>query len=325
MEINEVMPNLIQVQTPLPNSPLKATNNYYIRGKARDLWIDTAFNHEICKQAMDETLKILDVDMARTDIFATHLHADHCGLIGYMAKPSTRIFASRKDGEVFGDRNYIPRYNRLQEFADKNLSAPGGGFNIFDQVIFTYRSDPFDNEIIMLNDTDTLSIGGFEFECVLTPGHTDGHMCLYDHNKKLLISGDHVLPKITPNITLWDIKSDALGDYLNSLDKIKKLNAEKVLPGHRYIFEDCNARMDVLRAHHERRMQEVLDIIGGRKMTAYEVAPLMKWDISCKNWDDFPPAQKIFATGEAMSHLRHLAALGKLKLIEVEGYTAFQK
>lgn len=325
MEIYEVMPNLIQVQIPLPNSPLKATNNYYIRGKERDLWIDTAFNHELCKQAMDEALKALDVDMARTDIFVTHLHADHCGLIRYMAKPATRILASRHDGEVIADKNDIARYQLLQDFADKNLSAHGSGFNVFDQVIFTYRSDPFDNELVIVGDGDMLRIGGFDFECVSTPGHTDGHMCLFDHSKKLLISGDHVLPKITPNITLWNIERDALGSYLSSLEKIKKLGAEKVLPGHRYIFEDCNARIDVLREHHEHRLQEVLDIIGANKMTAYEVAPLMKWDISCRNWDDFPQTQKIFATGEAMSHLRHLVTLGKLRLIEVGGYTTFQK
>ena len=91
---------------------------------------------------------------------------------------------------------------------------------------------------------DTFSIGDYRFTCVETPGHSFGHMCLYDPGKKYLIAGDHILGDITPNIQCWFDDWDPLKTYFASLDKTYKLDVKLVLPGHRAIFSDCRRRIE---------------------------------------------------------------------------------
>ena len=79
-----------------------------------------------------------------------------------------------------------------------------------------------------------------------------------------------------------------------------------MLPGHRRLFKKLGARIDELKRHHEKRAEEILDILQKGPGSAFEVASLMTWDIRYDSWDDFPVAQKWFATGEAISHLRFL-------------------
>jgi hypothetical protein len=79
-----------------------------------------------------------------------------------------------------------------------------------------------------------------------------------------------------------------------------------VLPGHRRLIEDHRARISELKEHHQRRLKEVLEILNKHPMHAFQIASLMTWDIEAESWDHFPVAQKWFATGEAISHLRYL-------------------
>ena len=79
--IEEIQPSLFRLEVPLPNSPLKFLNSYVVRSSARNLIIDTGLNRKECLDAMQGGLKQLDIDLAKTDFFITHLHADHFGLI----------------------------------------------------------------------------------------------------------------------------------------------------------------------------------------------------------------------------------------------------
>ena len=88
---------------------------------------------------------------------------------------------------------------------------------------------------------------------------------------------------------------------------------ELVLPGHRNIFTDLRGRIEELKEHHDRRAEEVLSILKKGPQTAYQVASRMTWDIVCDSFDAFPLAQKWFAAGEAIAHVKYLGALGKIK------------
>jgi len=158
-----------------------------------------------------------------------------------------------------------------------------------------------------------LSVGDYRFEYVETPGHTKGHTCLYEPDRKILVAGDHILLDITPNISLWNYEQNALEEYLASLDKVYELDVRLVLPGHRRIFEDSRKRIRELKEHHQTRTQEVLSILEKGAMNAYQVASQMTWDIECESWDLFPVSQKWFATGEAIAHLKYLDEKGKIK------------
>jgi len=104
-----------------------------------------------------------------------------------------------------------------------------------------------------------------------------------------------------------------LKEYLASLDKIDELDIELVLPGHRGIFKDCKKRIQELKHHHQDRLDEIVAILEKGKMSAFQVASKMTWDIVSDSWDVFPVSQKWFATGEAIAHLKYLKEKGILR------------
>ena len=167
-------------------------------------------------------------------------------------------------------------------------------------------------EMKVLDDGDTIHVGDYHFKCIATPGHTMGHICLYEPNKKLLVAGDHILIDITPNIQCWSDTQNPLKHYLASLDKVAGLQVDLILPGHRRLIRNHGARIAELKQHHAHRLTEVLTILEGAPLNAFQVASRMTWDIKADSWDQFPVAQRWFATGEAISHLRYLEEEGKL-------------
>jgi len=84
------------------------------------------------------------------------------------------------------------------------------------------------------------------------------------------------------------------------------------LPGHRRGFTDLKSRVDELTRHHEKRLDEICNILDDTPQSAYETAARMNWDIKAACWEDFPIAQQWFATGEALSHLRYLEEKGTI-------------
>jgi len=178
------------------------------------------------------------------------------------------------------------------------------------------------DNIQALDEGDVLRYGDFEFECIYTPGHTPGHMCLYERKKKVLILGDHVLFDISPNINADAMVHDTLGLYLENLKKIRDLPVDYALPAHRNQGEISLAeRVDRLLAHHERRLAELerLIIQAEDGVTAYELASGLRWKIRANSWDDFPDPQKCFAFGETLAHLDHLITRGKIEKERVNG------
>ena len=155
-------------------------------------------------------------------------------------------------------------------------------------------------------------MGDYQFRCVETPGHTRGHLCLYEPNKKILMSGDHILIDITPNISLFSDEVNPLAEYLGSLDKVYDLDIRLVLPGHRSNFENCKQRIGELKLHHETRVNEVLTILANGAQNAFQTASHMTWEMDYASWEQFPPQQKWFAFGEAVSHLKYLEEKGKI-------------
>ena len=178
---------------------------------------------------------------------------------------------------------------------------------------------PYDG-YVFLRDGDILQRGSHALRCVLTPGHTPGHLCLYEPEARWLFSGDHILFHITPNICRWSGVTDSLGDYLESLKRIRELPVERLLPAHRQQTGDLEQRTRELEAHHARRISDALDAVRrepGR--TAYEIAGSMAWSIRCRSWAEFPLTQKYFAVGEALAHLDYLMVRGQVQRREEHG------
>ena len=320
--IDTIRPGLHRIEVPIPRSPLKAINSYVLTSRDRNLVIDTGMRRPECEQALRAGLEELAVDLSVTDFFITHLHADHLGLVGELATDTSRVFFNRPDGELIeaGIQDpgvwYEPVIDRARKggFSDEEIEEalrrhPG--------LRFSPTSYP---DFVFVDDGDELEIGDYRFVVVATPGHTPGHLCLYEPGLKILMSGDHVLGDITPNITMWRENDDSLGDYLESLEKVAKLDVELALPGHRTAIEDCRGRIAELKEHHRRRLAEVMAILADRSATAYEVASKMTWDIVAKSWEDFPVVQKWFAVSEAAAHLYYLERRGKIVVAERDGH-----
>jgi len=305
----EILPNLFRLRIPLPDSTLKYLNSYVIRNPDRSMIIDTGLNRKECLEAMQAGLSKVGIDLKKTDIFITHLHADHFGLVTKLSTDCSNVYFNRPDKEVmdswegfgamivYAGKNGFPE-NELRSAMDKHPGAK-------------YGSD-WIPDLKVLEDGDAIHVGDYHFKCVATPGHTMGHTCLYEPTKKILVAGDHILIDITPNIQCWSDSENPLKHYLASLDKVYRLQIDIVLPGHRRLIKNHKDRIEELKLHHANRLNEILTILHEGSMNAFQVASQMTWDIECESWDQFPVVQKWFATGETLSHLRYLEEDGKV-------------
>jgi len=308
--IEEVGTHLYKIEIPLSRNPLRALNSYAIKSPERNLIIDTGWNQQECMDAMQAGLKELEIDIRKTDFFITHLHTDHLGLVSNLVTDTSTIYFNQPEadriqsGIVLDD---LMNFARLNGFPEKELQRiphthPG----------FKFRSKgPLSFHI--LKEGDTLRISDYVFHCVETPGHSKGHMCLYEPNKKILVAGDHILGDITPTISLLSDDWNPLKEYLESLDKVYQLDIELVLPGHGEVFRNPKERIQELKDHHQKRLDEIIAIFKKGKMNAFQVASQMTWDITYDSWDLFPVSQKWFATGEAISHLKYLEEKGVIR------------
>jgi glyoxylase-like metal-dependent hydrolase (beta-lactamase superfamily II) len=178
-------------------------------------------------------------------------------------------------------------------------------------------------DYIPLEGGERFEVGAYRLEVVATPGHTNGHIALYEPDKKLFFSGDHVLGDITPNIQAWSDDHDPLATYLSSLKKASHLDVEFCLPGHRSLIRDFGKRIAELVEHHRARANQVISILTGDRKTAYQTASEMSWDIVARSWEDFPIMQRWFATGEAIAHLRYVERKGLIEREMVDGQVLY--
>lgn len=306
--IEEIAANLYKVEIPLPRNPLKSINSYMIKSPERNLIIDTGMNRTACREAMQKGLSELDIDLARTDFFITHLHADHFGLVSGLATENSKVYFNRPDAEHI----YASHWDDMLEAARRH----GFPEKILEMALQNHPGRKYGSELTfeltILEDGDTVTVGDYELRCVQTPGHTRGHMCLYEPGKKFFFSGDHILIDITPNIQAWSDDDNPLKQYIESLNKVHKMDIALTLPGHRRVIKDCKKRTLELIEHHKHRADEVLEILKKGSQSAYQVASQMSWDIDSPSWEEFPIPQQWFATGEAIAHIRYLEEEGEI-------------
>ncbi|MCU1448342.1 MAG: hypothetical protein JWP02_512, partial [Acidimicrobiales bacterium] len=169
---------------------------------------------------------------------------------------------------------------------------------------------------ILMEDGDKPDVPGWNLVAIWTPGHTAGHLCFYERDLRLMLSGDHVLPRITPNISVHpQAPTSPLSDYLKSLDKVAEYDTEEVLPAHEHRFVGLRARVEELKQHHEERFVEVTDAITAGADTAWEITSHMKWS---RPWDRIVGFMRRAALGEALAHIRVLEERGVVRSIEGE-------
>jgi len=307
-------PDIYKIYVPLPDNPLKNLNCYVVKTADENLIIDTGFNRPECLAALKEGLSELEIDINKTKLFLTHLHSDHTGLTGEIMEEGSQIYMSKIDFDRL-EKSLTGKFWPVMEELFRKNAFPEEDIALSAKINPARAFAPSKRfKAICMNDGDKITVGGLTFTGILTPGHTPGHMCLYLEEKKILFTGDHVLFDITPNITSWNEVEDSLGDYIESLKKIRGFEVETALPGHRLSSKNFYVRIDELLEHHRQRLDECYNIIcQNPDSTAYFIASKMKWSMRGKNWSEFPVQQKWFAVGETLSHLDYLIKREKIE------------
>lgn len=313
--ITEVYPQIFVNIIPLPRNPLRVINSYVIMSESKNLIVDTGFNTAECQAELMKGLNELGVDLAKTELFNTHMHTDHSGLTPVLKREGVKtVYFSRQDGELYNN------ISRKESFSQTIL-----GLN---QIYGLTSKNPFSKDFgkapepldfTPLAEGNEIRVGDYCFEAVDIPGHTPGHLGLYERKHRLFFCGDHILDEISPNVTFWGFEQDILAIYLDSLKKVYAYDIDYLLTGHRNIIKDHRKRIKELFEHHQERLNEVRSILEDGPKTVGELAPLMNWDVGDKTWEELPSAQKWFASGEAMSHVEHLVSTGLVGRNESNG------
>jgi glyoxylase-like metal-dependent hydrolase (beta-lactamase superfamily II) len=280
-------------------------------------------NREECMHVMASNINKLGIDLDHTDFFITHLHADHIGLVGSLVGKFSKIYLSNVDTSIidwiYSDGHWEELFTifRSNGFPEKSLKKalkanPGRRYPPKSGLSFS-----------ALDDGDSIEVGNFRFRCIATPGHSHGHMCLYDPENKVLFSGDYILFDITPSIAISLTTGDLLGKYLSGLKTVDMLDISIVLPGHRGVGSDYHKRIKELEIHHQNRLDETVHALEDGEKTAFQVAPYLSWQLDYSSWDRFPPLQKFFAVAETLAHLQYLESTGTVLRKTVDNYTVF--
>jgi len=312
--IKEVTTNIYRIGVPLPNNPLKETNCYFIKGNNSDLLVDTGFHQEECRIPLLESLEKLGARQESLDVLITHMHSDHLGLAGEMAGKNRKIYLSRKDTA------YLKKAlsGRHSQEMHRRMVAEGFPEGLLTEIEATMPSRKYAIEVIdgrfnELDEGDSVTVGDYCLQMVSVPGHTPGNAMYWIKQQQIMLTGDHILFDITPNITAFADEDDSLGSYIDSLHKAKEFPVKLALPGHRMQGDYYHRIWELLQHHRDRIMETQRIIYNNPKLTAYEIAAHMSWNIRAKSWDEFPGNQKWYAVGECLSHLDYLR---KRNLIE---------
>ena len=253
--------------------------------------------------------------MAPTDVdrlVVTHTHIDHYGMAGrFVDVTGCELWmheASDHDLELYS--NPEARVEQLRELlADHGVSP-----DELDELTAFEDWRRFISKIVepttRLTGDEPFTVGGREWIVVYTPGHAESHICLWSADERLLISGDHLLPTITPHIDFerWG-DEDPLGDFLDSLAKVEKLDPALVLPGHGAPFEEGAERARIIARHHDRRLGSILQVVRHEAHTADEITDAI-FGSTLLNF------QRRLALGEALAHIAYLATRGELERIK---------
>ena len=309
--IEQIIANIYRVEIPIPGNPLGTSNSYLVKGHNRNLIIDTGLGEPESMEAMAAALRQLGIDLAATDFFITHLHPDHFGLVSALVGDTARVYLNQREMgwlDVADRPDDFVCFARSHGFSDKELTMASHTFSV---LATSPRSDL---GFRMLKENDAIDMGDMHFLCVETPGHTRGHLCLFEPTMKIFLAGDHVLPATSPVLEFMEVEGwEPLRDYMASLDKVSGLDVERVLPGHGSPFRGHRDRVDELKTHHERKLNEILSLMKDGRKTALQLASLMNGTVRNDSWDTVPLLGKIIMVGDTVAHLSYLETNGDVR------------
>ncbi|MFD1927791.1 MBL fold metallo-hydrolase [Sporosarcina siberiensis] len=292
---------IIPIKVDLPFR-LNHVNCFMAEGEDGWTIIDTGLNNEYTSKMWAENIQQREIK----DIFITHYHPDHYGHSGTLQhKTGAEVWMSKIDsdaGKTAWNDDFLSGLH-------KYYSASGIPDEIANQMVKNNIDfKPLVYPLPVVNhyfvEGEKVVIGRYEYEIIFAPGHSDGMVCFYNKEKNVLLSADHILPRITPNISYWYHGDDnPLKSYLSSINDLKSLNIDYVIPSHGKPFHGANHRIDEIILHHGQRLEQTLAALG-KPSSIYDVyQELFQFELTIH--------EIRFAVGETLAHLEYLRHKGE--------------
>lgn len=318
----EPAPGVFRLVLPLPFPGLDRVNAYLLADGGGYTLVDCGIADPARSDEgwgdLVDALDAVGVGVGEIErLVVTHHHIDHYGMAGRVVEETgcELLMHSTAAEELDMYRDPSHEVDALRQV----LADHGVALDELDELTAFEDWRAYVHSVIEpavgLDGDETLDVGDREWTVVHTPGHARTHICLYSRPDGLLISGDHLLPTITPHIDFERAAdADPLGEFLASLEKVEMLDPSLVLPGHGRPFDEGAERARIVARHHDRRLGSILQIIRREPHTANEITEEL-FSGTLLNF------HRRLALGEVLAHLRYLRKRGEIERIERGGGT----
>jgi len=326
----ELLNGVHQIKIPAPESASWYTNVYVIEGGDGHILVDSGWDSQESLWALQGGIKAANLKLRDIkQVVITHIHPDHYGLSTKIKQIcGAQVAMHRVDaGFIF------PRYKdfdglikRTGEILRQNGAPEDELPQLKEASLWMNKYVTPDLPEVRLEDGDTISNDSFEFEVLWTPGHSRGHVCLYERERRFILTGDHVLYDTVPHIGFNPQSGDnPLGDYVSSLEKLERLKVNFILPGHGPVFNALGLRIERILQHHEERKRAIMRTLQDGLKTAYEISQQIPWmvDGGGTAFRDLPVWDKRMAVTETIAHLKLLTEEDRVGNVDMDGASLY--
>lgn len=302
--VEEVRPGLWAVPVPAPDNPIRFTYTYVVAAAEGAIVLDPGADSAESWQALSSALTRLGVESVQ-GIVVSHFHFDHWQMADRLSSAyGAWVALSRTEYSWIAGLDEAA----LADEARERFLAWGVPADDVDELVATEdygQALGYARPDVLLDEGDTVP-GVPGLLALITPGHSPGHLCLYDAGRDLLFSGDHVLPRITPYVAMNPYgPRNPLQCYLDSIARLRRYPGAEVLPAHEYRFTGLLARITELEAAVAHRLSEVRDAVElDPGASAWSVAHRLTWS---RSWERFNAQARKMALSETAAHLALLA------------------